>query len=276
VKKLLNSVYYEYRNWRSYRKKEHLIHNNIIMSQSKFKKLITPLAPVGVKGFNKIRLGNRYDGGYVMLDDFANIKAAYSLGISDDVSWDLDIAKRGIPIFQYDHTINNLPVEHPLFKFHQLGIGKHTDKERKIDTLQKIMERNGHNTSDCDLLLKIDIEGSEWETFESLGENYLGKFKQIVCEFHHFSHVIKHGWYKKAKHVFDKLLSSHRIIHVHGNNCGPFLIIGNIPFPETLEVTLVRSDQYSFMESLELFPTHLDSPNDPKKPDIFLGGFKFQ
>ena len=63
-----------------------------------------------------LRIGRAYDGGYVMVDDFDNC-VAYSFGISDDVSWDFDIAKRGIDVYMYDHTIDSLPVYDERFHF---------------------------------------------------------------------------------------------------------------------------------------------------------------
>ena len=52
-----------------------------------------------------------------MLDDFGGITAALSLGVADDPSWDLAIGERGIPTFQFDHTINKPPAEHPNLTF---------------------------------------------------------------------------------------------------------------------------------------------------------------
>ena len=40
-----------------------------------------------VVGHNKKRFGCDSDGGYVMIDNFANIDCAYSLGIFNEVSW---------------------------------------------------------------------------------------------------------------------------------------------------------------------------------------------
>ena len=34
-----------------------------------------------VLGYNKIRIGSKADGGYILLNDFNNIKIAYSFGI---------------------------------------------------------------------------------------------------------------------------------------------------------------------------------------------------
>ena len=42
-----------------------------------------------VEGFDYIRVGRDNDGGYVMVNDFDDVKNAYSCGINDDVSWDL-------------------------------------------------------------------------------------------------------------------------------------------------------------------------------------------
>ncbi|OJW47185.1 MAG: hypothetical protein BGO67_03665 [Alphaproteobacteria bacterium 41-28] len=249
-----------------------IIPNNI--SQNMFIELISHLTPVTVQGFNKIRMGNQFDGGYIMLDNLDEITAAYSLGIGGDVSWDLEMAQKHIPIFQYDHTIECLPIEHPLFKFSQLGVGEYSDVDNKIETLQSIMEKNGHD-GDCNLILKIDIEGGEWETFDSLDVKYLKKFSQIICEFHDFSRAVEGKWYKRAMQVFKKLQVYHRIIHVHGNNYAPLLIIENVPFPEVLEVTYLRLDNHSFTESQEVYPTSIDRPNNPQCVDIFLGNFKF-
>lgn len=44
------------------------------------------MEPYELVGFEKIRVGRNNDGGYVMVDDFDGIEAAYSIGINDDVS----------------------------------------------------------------------------------------------------------------------------------------------------------------------------------------------
>ena len=50
------------------------------------------LKPKGVVGKNKVRIGAKGDGGYVLLDDFKNIKIAYSFGISNEISFDKELA----------------------------------------------------------------------------------------------------------------------------------------------------------------------------------------
>jgi len=56
--------------------------------------------------FKKIRVGSLGDGGYVVPDDLKGIESVLSIGIGDEVSFDLDFAKKDIPVYQYDPTIN--------------------------------------------------------------------------------------------------------------------------------------------------------------------------
>ena len=56
------------------------------------------------------------NGCYVLLDDFKDIKYAYSFGISFMVQFDDELTKRDIDVYMYDHTINNLPYNKT--KFH--------------------------------------------------------------------------------------------------------------------------------------------------------------
>jgi hypothetical protein len=83
------------------------------------------LRPHRAAGFSKIRVGRENDGGYVMLDDFSGVSAAYSLGIKDDVSWDLQMADRGLTIYMYDHTIDALPMSHSRLHWTEAGIQEH-------------------------------------------------------------------------------------------------------------------------------------------------------
>jgi len=64
------------------------------------------LRPHAVEGVKKLRLGSPYDGGYVVLDDFRGVDTAFSLGIEKNATWDLDVAKRGITVYQFDHTVD--------------------------------------------------------------------------------------------------------------------------------------------------------------------------
>src|SRR5207248_2425516 len=82
-----------------------------------FRSFLRLLQPHDVPSCNKRRIGDI--AGYVMLDDFAPERHALSLGIGLDVSWDMDIARRGIRILQYDHSVSASPQTHENFSFYR-------------------------------------------------------------------------------------------------------------------------------------------------------------
>jgi len=236
--------------------------------------LLRLLRPHRIEGVRKVRLGRLFDGGYVMLDLFEGVEAAYSLGINDDVSWDMDIANRGIPLFMYDHTIESLPSAHSLFNWKKIGIGTRPDPDQHIDTLTGLMRSNGHGDA-RDLLLKCDIEGAEWDVLAEIPNPMLRKFKQIVIEVHWLDRITDDDFAERVRRALTNLTSAHRVVHVHGNNHGQWFVYGGVPLPVTLELTLVRADEGRFTISDETFPTPLDMPCHSGRPDYYLGRFAF-
>jgi len=241
------------------------------LAKRRISELTRFLTPCSAKSFAKIRLGNLNDGGYVCVDDFA-VAFAISLGIANDASWDLDVANRSIRVAQYDHTIDAPPSAHPAFLFFKQKIGN-TDDDGM--TIADIIARH-QIVDDASVILKIDIEHAEWKVFDQTTDSTLSRFAQIVGEFHGFDEVIDDDWFERAMRVFDKINRQFGLVHVHGNNCASQLVLDNMLFPRSLELTFANRDRYTLVESQEYFPGPLDAPNDPKKPDCGLGQFRYR
>lgn len=235
--------------------------------------IIRKLQPMRVESHQKIRAGNKNDGGYVMVDDFEDILAAYSLGICDDVSWDLEVANRDIEVFLYDHTIATLPESHVKFHWRRQGIA--SKEHAQFTTLTGAVASNGHLSSP-NLLLKCDIEGSEWEVLAGIESSLLSNFRQIIIELHNLDRLGDATFLMQFTSAITKLTDNHTVVHVHGNNnAGLVLMSGLPPLPECLELTLVRTSNYSLVPSTEVYPTNLDAPCHPDKPDLMLGAFRY-
>lgn len=222
----------------------------------------------------KVRLGRFNDGGYVMVDLFDNVQAAYSLGINDDVSWDLDVAAKGIPIYQYGHTINQLPEPHLLFHWERMGISGAPNDDPDFTTLEHLVVSNGHEHS-TDLLLKCDIEGAEWLLLAKTPSKVLQQFSQIVLEVHQMEWLGQVGHADNVRQALVNLTAHHHVVHVHANNYAPWICLGGIPVPNSIELMLVRKSEGSFSISDEIFPTSLDMPCNPNLSDLFLGKFDY-
>lgn len=229
--------------------------------------LLRRFTPYRVPGVDKIRVGRNGDGGYVMLEDFANIAWVLSLGIGSDCSWDLDVASRGIDVHMYDHTVDAPPVAHPRFHFNKMMIDTATTETSvSLGTLVNTLVRPTEKA-----ILKIDIEGAEWDIFDQCDEADLARFSQIVCEFHWFSKSTDPAWTDRALRCMRKLLSHFAVIHIHGNNYAPMATIAGMSFPEVIEVTFANREDYEIAASTETFPTPLDFPNCDEHPDLALG-----
>ena len=215
-----------------------------------------------------------FDGGYVMVDKFDGITALYSLGINDDTSFDMDFARRDIPVYQYDHTIERLPAHHELFHWQKTAIGGETDDEANIIALPEAVLRNGH-AENRDMILKCDIEEAEWTALRKTPLSVLRQFRQIVVELHNFGYLSHPHHAEGVRETIEQLTAYHRVVHVHANNFAPMFIIGGLPVPAVLELTLVRADEGVFTPSDESFPTLLDMPCCSDRADLYLGHFDF-
>jgi len=213
-----------------------------------------------------VRVGRDNDGGYVMFDDFSSNSIAYSFGINDDVSWDKDIASRNIDVFMYDHTIVRLPEHNRRFHFFKNGITG-SKPQQHCKTMEEFVRENGHQNHN-NLILKMDVEGCEWDFLQQVPSNVLSQFSQMVFEFHEMTRGQYDGLIVPA---LEKLNTTHQAVHLHANNYGNVKWMGNRFLPETFEVTYLRRSDHEFVPSVRSFPTPLDQPCNQQLPDIVLG-----
>jgi tetratricopeptide (TPR) repeat protein len=239
--------------------------------QKRCLELLRLLAPNRVQGFHKARFGSAHDGGYVMIVDFTGVAAAFSFGIANDANWDADVANHGVPVYQFDHTIDAPPISRRDLIFTKARIV--AVPAQGAQTIDELVERYG-SPGKASLILKIDIEGDEWDVFDSASETALSCFAQIVGEFHFLGYIMTDSrFYEKALRVFKKLTRTFGVVHVHATNSHNGHSVGNVMVPYLLEITFANRHRYSLAATDEIFPGPLDAPNNPNSPDIYLGRF---
>ena len=254
---------YKHTDWNNYKKNE--------INQIDYRVLTAYDIP------NKlIRIGPKEDGGYVIADGF-NYDLFISCGIADDIRFEeafLDIHK--IKCIAFDGTIKSFPAHRNNIEWIPKNIG-FLNTEKTTNLREYIQNRDN-------IFLKMDIEGCEFNWLDCMTENELEKFSQIVIEVHWPFDIYRMNMLKK-------LNKTHYIIHIHGNNyCdkdipkhlpsgrtydGTVTINNNrlpeIKLPEVFEITYINKklcDKSSVKMKQALFPTLLDSPNNPIAPDI--------
>ena len=216
-----------------------------------------------VLGHKKIRIGRNTDGGYIFLDDLKNIKIAYSFGISHEISFDKELADKNIDVFMYDHTIKSLPFENSRFHWKKIGLSGTNTNNTKLKTLPEILKENFH-LEENNMILKLDIESNEWDVFQYLPSIFLSHFKYIVGEFH-FSNKKSFNYYN----ILKKIQMTHKIFHLHCNNCGSIIDLEGYKICDLIEISFVQKNGYEFIKSNSEFPIKgLDYKNCGKRREI--------
>ena len=202
-------------------------------------------------GHDKIRIGPKHDGGYVVSRQcLENTTAVYSLGIGDDVEFDTEIAERGLPVYQYDGTIEQLPKLHENFHFKSLMMDS--------QTLTTEIHLNNHASSE-NLLLKMDIEGYEYELIGNIDWKILDCFNQIVFEMHGCVNL------DMVLPLLQKMSQQFVLIHLHSNNND---YRSNNGIPNVLELTWVNNRCFSSTTSCPIIG--LDYANFNDRPELLL------
>ena len=147
----------------------------------------------------KIRLGKDNDGGYVICNMPDGYDMFVACGIAGDISFEKDFLNMyNVECYAFDGTVNGLPEDIKEINFIQKNIGNtNTDK---LTNLHSYIE-NYEN-----VFLKMDIEGHEYDVFDTFDSGLLKKFKQIVMEFHTPAEIrLYPEYFKDLSHINEVL-----------------------------------------------------------------------
>ena len=245
------------------------------------------LTPYYIDNKKLVRIGSKYDGGYVVLKkSIYKTNHLITFGICDNFEFEKEFQKLSkCTLNSYDNSIdfnfwlNRLKkdllkfIQLKIFKLNKLlDIFKYLDflifysKKKNNFFLKKITNKKTKNsicfedTIDKNIknfFLKIDIEGYEYEFI-----NQILKFEKnltgLVIEFHNVERK-----YFKIKN-FIKKLKFQKLIHIHGCT---YAGLNNKNIPEVLELTFAN---INFLDDLnknkkKKFPIRfLDSPNSKR------------
>jgi Methyltransferase FkbM domain len=207
-----------------------------------------------------IRLGPRGDGGYLVPDDLVGISACFSPGVASLSGFERDCAERGMQVFMADRSVDGPAEMHESFHFTKKFVGATTnDGAMTMDD----WVREAIPESDDDLLLQMDIEGSEYETFLSTSDSTLRRFRIIATEFHDLDKVFNRPFFSLIRATVDKLLQTHVCVHVHPNNYLGVVRVDGLEVPKLAEFTFLRKDRFRDQGPARVFPHPLDSDNTP-------------
>jgi hypothetical protein len=112
-----------------------------------------------------------------------------------------------------------------------------------------------------ELLLQMDIEGSEYEVIFSTQPSLLDQFRIIVIEFHHLDRLFDSFGFRILSSCFHKLLEYFRVVHIHPNNDSEVVSRRGIDIPNTMEFTFLNKRRITRTVPHLVFPHPLDADN---------------
>lgn len=251
------------------------------------------LKPIFTEKKNLIRLGPNRDGGYV-IDKRIIRKIDYIItcGLNDDWNFEKHFIKYNnkAHIIAYDHTVNVSYWIKRFFKdiihfllLKKLSIWKIFNIFKYIDyffffkksnkhfefkiskknipgkeiTIEKILHNRGN------VLLKIDIEGGEYDILREILKNYR-KINCLIIEFHSIKKNLK------IINNFVQKINDLKVMHIHANNVNNLDKFG---YPYALEISFVntKSIKTAKKKNFQNYPiVKLDYPNVKRNKDIKL------
>jgi hypothetical protein len=250
-----------------------------------------------------IRVGPQGDCGYVVPRSVAeNTNGMYSIGISTDWEFEAEMAAKNpkLKIQAFDRTSGwtvfayvalrdllrgdpseaekltisarvksalhylNLSIQFRIFfsgrkKFERKWVRESSSSKSEIsfaDSIQGLFDED-------EVMLKIDIEGGEYQLSESLIEclkKNSNKINSVVMEFHD-----TRARRNEFEYLVKGISSVVPIVHIHGNNC---VAVAPDGFPEVVEITFAKDCESNYSDTLSFPLAGLDFPNDKSFPDL--------
>jgi hypothetical protein len=229
--------------------------------------ILAELQPVSLKNCTLKRFGSANDGGYLMCENLIEpLHAAYSYGVGRNDDWGCEMSRRyHVSVHQYDCFDPARPIcNGGTFVFHNECVGDR-DGDRGshfFDTLENQIRKN--DDIGRRLIIKMDIEGAEWDSLFAAPDELLASIPQIAMEMHGFDNP-------KIVEVLRKLNRNFYLVNLHFNNwsCTPKAA----PLPAWAYQALWVNKRIGVLDSAAPVPapmSPLNAPDSPTWPDCQL------
>jgi len=237
---------------------------------------------------NLVRRGSTNDGGYLLPSDIS-AQFLISLGLGDDWKFELDLIKHKqvSKFIVFDHSVTLLSLIKKLTRirrklkpfvyraavlfrylrdfilFKNLHVKKKITKYGSIENFGEISLKEIFKEFVVDpkstIILKIDIEGSEYKIIEQILDSS-SQTLVLIIEFHEI--LIQNDKFKTS---LELLKSKFSLIHTHVNNYGE---IDEFSIPDVCEFTFINRNIHRENGKVSRLPrVGLDSPSTPGRPD---------
>jgi hypothetical protein len=229
------------------------------------------LQPVALTNCQLQRFGEAHDGGYLMCANLLGGAAAgYSYGIGGYDKWGCDISTTlDVTVHQYDCFDPRRPAcsaGNTVFHDECVSERRETIDGRPFDTIANQLAANGDGARR--LVVKIDVEGAEWNSLLSTPDDVLQRIDQLAIEFHWLEND-SFRWVGEETYLrlVERLRQSFEVAHIHFNNAS---CVGDLaPFPSWAFEVLFVSKRLAVVDPSRTprRPNPLDARNNTAYDD---------
>ena len=169
-----------------------------IARKLEIEKLLGALRPLKTE-HELIRLGPNGDGGYLVPNDLEGIRLCLSPGVGSLCGFEQSCIERGMFACLADASVDppaNIDNEKMIF-YKKNVAGQSTDEDM---TLNQMIDGAGINDKG-DILLQMDIEGSEIDVLLAADDALLRRFRIMVIEFHTLHRLWNNDYFSTFKNL---------------------------------------------------------------------------
>ena len=190
-----------------------------LTSYQDIKNFYSKIKPKKFPSINIIRLGEDGDGGYFVPDFIKDFDYCFTFGVGNLCGFENDLANKfNIKCYLFDYSINSSPIKNKNFYFTKkfiIGGGNTANDLKKPNylTFNNFLKKCP-DFKNKKKILKIDIEGGEYNILSYLQSSDLDSFEVIIIEFHHLSSILTPLCFRLVNDLFSKI---HENFHVLSN-----------------------------------------------------------
>lgn len=185
--------------------------------------------------FDLFLAGSKHDGGYLIAKKYLKSDILVSAGIGKNCDFEVEMSKYCSRLILLDPTINALPKEVPKSIWIKKFLKSHSTRVSMNFSEIKRYYCDSKNS----IILKIDIEGDEYEVLQEID---FKQINQLIIEFHNFYRIVNTEFFTKLIKVFDTILGEFDIISINSNNFAEVNVFGNFLIPDVLEITFIKKN----------------------------------
>ena len=220
---------------------------NFCSDSDLIRNILNPQEPLSLFGGSVLRIGSLNDGGYVIPELLTNNINLLSIGIGYNIDFELALLQNNANVQAYDHTIDAPGVSNNHnFEFFKLGVANKSNDSKNLISFSHIVANfwakfNNKENFDRRNVLKIDVEGDEWDIINNENESTLTKFDALILEIHDFiPKLIKNR--ESVTNLTNILSRNFFCLFTHSNNCGPVFSLDGKLVPNIFEMTLLNKN----------------------------------